>query len=179
MRVLLSICLLLVIGFGFNAANGHVPEKFEIDAEEHSTQAEEVKDAVKTQKVKETMKTEKAPEATIEQNNKIIIYYFYQTQRCPSCKKIEEYTAAAVTTKFADQLEAGTFEWKPINVDLEGNEHYMDDYELFTKSVIVSKVSDAKEVKWENLPKIWELLNDKDEFIGYLETEIKKFAEIK
>lgn len=111
--------------------------------------------------------------------SKIIAYYIHQTKRCPSCRKIEAYTDEAITSHFADKLESGDLEWRLINIDDEGNEHYMDDYQLFTKSVILSRVENGKEVEYKNLKKIWELLNNKEKFIDYIESEIQTFMKEK
>jgi hypothetical protein len=123
------------------------------------------------------MVADSTPADTLQ--SKIVAYYIHQTKRCPSCRKIEAYTDEAITSHFADQLESGDLEWQLINIDIEGNEHYMDDYQLFTKSVILSRVENGKEVEYKNLKKIWELLNNKEKFIDYIESEITTFMKEK
>jgi hypothetical protein len=111
--------------------------------------------------------------------SKIIAYYIHQTKRCPSCRKIETYTDEAIKSHFADKLESGDLVWRLINIDVEGNEHYMDDYQLFTKSVILSRVENGIEIEYKNLKKIWQLLNSKEKFIEYINSEITTFMKEK
>ena len=104
--------------------------------------------------------------------NKVIAYYFYTTKRCPSCRKIEAHTREAIETGFATEIAEGQLEFLMINTDDEENRHCLDDYGLFTKSVIISKIRNGQEAEWKNLEKIWELLGDKKEFIGYVQSEV-------
>lgn len=135
--------------------------------------AEETKTGEKKSEGTEVQKEKVEPKT--DSGTRIIAYYFHQTKRCPSCKKIEAYTKETIENEFAEELKSGKLEFLPINVDEEGNGHYMDDYELFTKSVILSRVVDGKETEWKNLQKIWELLNSKEKFSEYIVSEIKTF----
>lgn len=112
----------------------------------------------------------KVTEETVQP--KLIAYYFHGTRRCASCKKIEAYTREAIETGFAEQIKSGELQWLSINTDEEGNAHYRDDYKLFTKSVVLSEREDGKEADWKNLPKVWELIKDKEVFIKYVQDEV-------
>jgi thiol-disulfide isomerase/thioredoxin len=108
-------------------------------------------------------------------SKKTIAYYFYTTKRCPSCKKIEAYSTEAISTAFAEQLESGAIEFITINTDEKENTHYTEDYELYTKSLILSEIVNGKETKWANLEKIWELLGNKEKFSEYVVDGINDF----
>lgn len=103
----------------------------------------------------------------------IIVTYFHTTMRCPTCHKIEELSTLAVKSHFEKELSTGEVVWRVINVDEPENAHYNKDYQLYTKSLIVSEVKDGKEVRWKNLEKIWEFVRDEEEFDTYVHTEIK------
>ena len=107
----------------------------------------------------------------------IVVYYFYGNRRCVSCKKIEAYTKEAVTTGFAAEIESGLIEFRPVNTDVEGNEHFMKDYQLYTKSVVLSEVDHGEELRWTNLEKVWKLLSSKEKFIAYVQGEIGSYLE--
>ena len=107
-------------------------------------------------------------------SNKIIVYYFYTTHRCYSCRLIEKSTKDAVETFFSDELKSGLLEYKPINIDEKGNEHFSKDYKLYTKSVVVSLRKDGKEISYKNLEKIWQYLNDENKFFNYIKEETEK-----
>jgi hypothetical protein len=117
--------------------------------------------------------TEKTPVV----NSKIIVYYFHNNARCPTCFKLEGYAKSVVESDFADAIKKGQLEWKTVNVDDRGNEHFNNDYKLFTKSVIVSTVKDGKEASWKNLDKIWELVRKEDKYREYIRSEVKACLE--
>jgi thiol-disulfide isomerase/thioredoxin len=108
--------------------------------------------------------------------NETVVYYFYTTQRCPSCLKIEKYTRAALESEFAQELKDGIIVWKMVNVDEPENAHFMDDFKLFTKSVVLVQTSGDNVGRWKNLPKIWQLLNDQSEFTRYITDEVTAFT---
>lgn len=113
------------------------------------------------------------------QSDKIIAYYFHGNRRCATCKKLEAYSTEAVQNGFEPQLKSGTLEWHVVNIDEEPNKHFVDDYQLYTKSVIVSHVVNGKETEWKNLEKIWELVGDQAKFTDYVQSEVRAFFEKK
>ena len=106
-----------------------------------------------------------------------VVYYFHGTRRCATCRKLEEYTNEAIISAFAEDMKAGTIAWRAINTDEPESEHYVKDYVLSTKSVVLSAVDGGKETRWRNLPRIWELVGDKAAYIAYIQDEIKAFQE--
>ncbi len=106
---------------------------------------------------------------------KVIAYYFHGSFRCPTCTNMEKYSKEAIDSNFKDALTLGNFEFKAINVEERGNEHFVDDYKLYTKALILSLVKDGKEVKSKNLDKIWELARSKQKFIDYVTGEVNAF----
>ena len=114
------------------------------------------------------------PEKGLTQSpHKVIVYYFHGTARCPSCRTIEDYTREAIENGFADAVKNGLMEWRPVNVEEQGNEHFITDYELYTKSVVIVDARNGKQIRWKNLEKVWELLYSKDAFIKYIKDELR------
>ncbi|OIO58957.1 MAG: hypothetical protein AUJ82_07325 [Verrucomicrobia bacterium CG1_02_43_26] len=103
---------------------------------------------------------------------KVIAYYFHGTARCPTCYKFEQYSKEAIETNFKDALASGKLEFKVVNIDDKGNEHYARDYQLYTKSLILSLIKDGKEIKWKNMDKIWEYVGNKERFIDYVKNGV-------
>ncbi|MDD3344876.1 MAG: nitrophenyl compound nitroreductase subunit ArsF family protein [Candidatus Omnitrophica bacterium] len=99
---------------------------------------------------------------------KVIVYYFHGLFRCSTCMNMERYSREAVETNFKDALASEKLEFKAVNVEDQGNEHFVSDYKLYTKSLILSLVKDGKEVKSKNLDKIWEFAGNKQKFIDYV-----------
>lgn len=110
-----------------------------------------------------------------ESKSKVIAYYFHGDFRCYSCTLIERYSKEAVESNFMDAVSAGKLEFKAVNVEARGNEHYVNDYKLYTKSLILSLVKDGKEIKSKNLSKIWEYVGNKQRFIDYVKSGVADF----
>jgi thiol-disulfide isomerase/thioredoxin len=113
--------------------------------------------------------------ATAKTESKFIVYYFHTTGRCPTCIKMEKYTNEAVKAYFSNELKSGKIEFKVVNVDMPENEHFMKDYGLYTKSVVISEIKSGKEIRWKNLDKIWTKVRDKNEFMNYIKQETLDF----
>jgi len=116
-----------------------------------------------------------ANEDQTESQAKVVTYYFHTTYRCVSCKKIEAYSKEAIESGFADQLENGTLTFQSVNIDEDENKHFIKDYQLYTKSLVICNMDDGKQVEWKNLAKVWELIRDKDAFIKYVQDEINVY----
>jgi hypothetical protein len=109
--------------------------------------------------------------------HQVIAYYFHGNVRCPSCRKIEAYTKEAIDSAFGESLKSGKLEWRVVNTDSSENEHYLKDYQLFTKSVVLSDVHDGTQTRWKNLGKVWELLGDQAKFHAYIQDEMRPFLD--
>jgi hypothetical protein len=88
---------------------------------------------------------------------------------------MEKYSREAIDANFKDALASGGLEFKAVNVEEKGNEHFVNDYKLYTKTLILSLVKDGKEVKSKNLDKIWELARNKQKFMDYVTGEVNAF----
>jgi RNase H-fold protein (predicted Holliday junction resolvase) len=110
-----------------------------------------------------------------QDSRQLVVYYLHGTFRCPSCNTIERLTKQAVEQGFAEQLATGRVQLKILNIEEPGNEHFAEDYKLYTKSVILSDRKNGKEIQWKNLEKIWTLLHDETKFIEYINSEVKSY----
>jgi hypothetical protein len=111
------------------------------------------------------------------EGDKVIAYYFYGGVRCSSCMLLEKYTGDAMVKWFPDEISAGLVEWKPVDLEKSGNEHFVKDFNLYSKAVIVADTRDGRIVKWKNLDKVWTLLNDRDAFHQYVRAEVAAYLE--
>lgn len=105
----------------------------------------------------------------------VVAYYFHTTYRCVSCKKIEAYSREAIESGFTEQLESGTLKFQSINIDEAENKHFVEDYQLYTKSLVICDMENGKQVEWKNLTKVWRLLRNKEEFVKYVQDEISAY----
>jgi hypothetical protein len=111
----------------------------------------------------------------IVSQNRVVVYYFHGDFRCSTCYKMEQYSKEAVETNFKDALASGKLEFKVINVEDRANQHYTKDYQLYTKTLILSLIKDDLEIRWKNMDKIWEYAGNKQNFIGYLKSGVDDF----
>jgi len=107
-------------------------------------------------------------------NAQVVAYYFHGTFRCATCRNLERYSKEAIETNFKNALAAGKLTFKAVNVEDKGNEHYSNDYQLYTKSLILSLVKEGKQVRWKNLDKIWEYVGNKKRYTEYVKTNVEE-----
>ncbi len=109
--------------------------------------------------------------------DRVIAYYFHGAQRCRTCLTIEAYADAAIQDGFADELASGRLEWRVVNIDEPRNEHFVQDFNLTTRSVVLVKMRDGRPEAWRNLDKVWELASYEQEFTLYIQAETRSFME--
>lgn len=120
--------------------------------------------------------TSSLPEAS---PHKVILYYFHGNARCPTCMKFESYSREVVKTGFQNELEDGRLKFRIVNVDEPGNAHYVEDYKLYTKSIVLVEMQGNEQVRWSNLDKIWDLVGSKETFVGYVQDGLKEYLQEK
>ncbi|MBU0570595.1 MAG: hypothetical protein KJ995_02755 [Candidatus Omnitrophica bacterium] len=110
----------------------------------------------------------------VADGNYVIVRYLHGSFRCASCRKIEQYTQEALDNNFSEEFQKGKLVYKVVNVENKENAHFIEDYGLYTKSVVVALVEGGKEIKHKNLEKVWEYLGDKQKFCDYIVLETKE-----
>jgi len=106
---------------------------------------------------------------------KVVAYYFHGDFRCPTCHKLEQYSKEAIEINFKDEITSGKLEFKAVNIEDRGNEHYGKDYQLYTKALVLSLIKGDKQIKWINFDKIWEYVGNKQRFIDYVKSGVADF----
>lgn len=129
--------------------------------------------AVANENIQNTLTNNKTK--TARQHTQLIVYYFHGDMRCPTCHKLETYAKEALDTYFPDKLASQDIVWKVVNVDKPKNRHFIRDYELVTKSVVLSKSADGKEIERKNLDQIWQKVRDKNSYLNYIRGSIIEF----
>ncbi|MCW8984606.1 MAG: nitrophenyl compound nitroreductase subunit ArsF family protein [Thermoanaerobaculales bacterium] len=105
----------------------------------------------------------------------VVAIYFHGNVRCATCRKIESYAHEAVQTGFSEAIQEGALAWRVINVDEADNAHFIQDFQLVTKSVVLAEYREGQVVRWENLDKVWQLVRSKDRFVDYIQSETREF----
>lgn len=98
--------------------------------------------------------------------DKVNVYYFYGKPRCTTCMKIENYTKSAV-----ESMNDKNIFYQSVDMEKPANSSQVKRYNLYTKSVIISKNKNGKE-QWKNLDKIWLKVGNEQDFKNYIKNEI-------
>lgn len=105
----------------------------------------------------------------------LVVYYFYNDIRCDVCLRLEAYAVEALKTYFMDELESGAIQWRMLSMDDPENEHFLIDYELYSKSIVLVRFENGEEVHAENLEEIWDLVYDQPDYIEYIRMKVSDF----
>ena len=105
----------------------------------------------------------------------IIAYYFHGNVRCATCRKIEAYAHEAIEAAFSDELRIGKLQWRVLNVEEPANDHFIADYQLTTRSLVLSDMDSTTQRQWKNLAQVWDLVGDKPAFVKYVQDEVRAY----
>lgn len=105
----------------------------------------------------------------------VVVFYFHGNVRCTTCRTIEAYAHDAIHTGFAGELDDGALSWRVVNVDEPENEHFVQDFQLVTRSVVLAELHNGKVVRFTNLDKVWQLVRNRDDFVDYIQNETREF----
>jgi len=103
----------------------------------------------------------------------VVVYYAHGNTRCPTCRKIETQSHEAVTAGFSEELEVGKLAWEIVNYEKPAGEHFIADYEVQMPVVVLVEMKNGQPGKWKRLDEVWGLVDEKDQFIDYVQKEIR------
>ncbi len=106
-----------------------------------------------------------------------VVYYFHTTGRCATCIRIERLAQAVVQNEFPQLAEAGTLQFRSVDVQDPLHRHFIRDYRLVTKSIVLVEEQAGRPVRWRNLNRIWELVWYQDRYQNYIRSELAAFME--
>jgi hypothetical protein len=104
---------------------------------------------------------------------RVVAYYFHATERCATCRLIESQSGEAITAQFASELAKNILEWRLVNIQLPQNRHFIQDYQLFTRSLVLVELKDGRQVRYKVLEKTWELVGNKAALQDYVVREVR------
>jgi hypothetical protein len=107
--------------------------------------------------------------------DKIIVYYFHATRRCPTCLGIQANIEQTINDSFAEEIAAGKLAFEELNFEEDANKHFVDEYQLSFSTMIVAAQAVGKTVKWENAEKVWEFAHTPPELKAYVEKMIRTY----
>ncbi|MFA6958314.1 MAG: nitrophenyl compound nitroreductase subunit ArsF family protein [Thermoanaerobaculia bacterium] len=117
------------------------------------------------------------PAAAPAENRKIVATYFHGNVRCATCRKVEAYAREAVEEGFRPEVAAGVVEFRAVNVEVAENGHFVEDYRLTNKSVIVTEEVNGVVARWAKLDEVWGLVGNHDAYLGYVRDAVRGYLE--
>ena len=105
----------------------------------------------------------------------VVAYYFHGNVRCATCRKIEAYAHEAIEAAFSDELKIAKLQWRVLNVEEPANDHFIADYQLTTRSLVLSDMDSTTQRQWKNLAQVWDLVGDKPAFVKYVQDEVRAY----
>lgn len=106
---------------------------------------------------------------------KVVATYFHGNVRCVTCRKIEAQAQEAVRDGFEEQIAAGTVEFRAVNVEEAANRHFIQDYQLVTKTLVITEEVDGAVARWAKLDNVWTLVNDRTAFFRYVQGGVRDY----
>ncbi len=153
MKKILQISLLTIVALGVGLG---IWKQMETPSDLHrSTLADESKTSV-------------APLTGESEVPQVVVTYFTTNVRCKSCLSIEALTRETVEERFAEELAGKTLVFQTINIDLPENKHFIEQYQLSFKTVVLSSMKEGEQAGFMKMDKVWELLHTPETFKNYL-----------
>jgi hypothetical protein len=139
-------------------------------------QTNQVQTTIEKSKTDDLKKSVISSERNDENTNDYVnAYYFHGNFRCRSCHLIETMTKDVIQNSFKNDLSSKILRFKVVNVEKAKNKHFIKDYALYSKAVVLTLIQDNKEMKYKNLDKVWSYLGNENIFKNYIESEVEVF----
>jgi hypothetical protein len=62
-----------------------------------------------------------------------------------------------------------------VNIEEPENEHFVEDYQITTRTVVLVEMKDGQQVRWSTLGRVWDLVDDQPAFMTYIQEETKGY----
>ena len=115
----------------------------------------------------ENIKSEKAAK-----EHQVVFYYFHRNVRCHTCTQFEQWVRQIIKDDFGKE---NALILEVVNVDKEQNAHFIKEYNLYGPEAVISDQSGKKEIRWTNLPKIWDYSQDFMQFREYIIKSVQEY----
>ena len=107
--------------------------------------------------------------------DQVVMTYFISGTRCESCRKIETLARETAEKDFTEALAGKRLVFRVIDTGEPGNGHFTKDYQLTSKTVVLSHRKDGKEIAWKDMAEVWDRLDDAPAFRDYLGKQIREY----
>ena len=110
-------------------------------------------------------------EVAVAEANKVEVFLFHATQRCPTCIAIGRFTGETVKERFQNELKSGQVEFREINIDLPENKGLAQKFQAGGSALYFNAIKDGVD-NIEQDTKVWSLIGNTAQFKDYIENRI-------
>jgi hypothetical protein len=110
-------------------------------------------------------------------NRRILAFYFHGDVRCATCQAVESLAREAVEEGFPDRVADGSVTFVSVNVDRPENRHFISDFDLVTRTVVIAEEVDGTVGRWENLDAVWQYVGRRTRYLEYVRGVVSRFLE--
>ena len=118
-----------------------------------------------------------ADSSTASPPHQLMVCCFDYPGCCETCQKIVTYTQDAVQSGFADELKGGKVKIQTLDLKDPKNKKLVEAYKIETATIIIMDVQGGKVKQWKSAPEVWKLHPKKDEFLKYIQREVRASIE--
>ncbi len=124
---------------------------------------------------------------------RVVVFYFHNTWRCPSCNTLENLTKAAVLGEpgenmlsgdkvapekiFAPLVADGRLSFQSVNLDEGDNEKLLAAYQTKPKLPVLVEFEGESVKRTETLDQTWKLLPQSEKLVAYVQARVKAFVQ--
>ena len=108
-------------------------------------------------------------------DNQVVVYYFHRKFRCQSCEVLESTLQNTLQVSYADHFGTGRLAMCVVNLDDPVNHHYLEQFEIFSNSVVIVEKKGGKVLRFKTVESIWDVSEDGDAISHLLQTEVAGF----
>lgn len=101
----------------------------------------------------------------------LVAFYFHGNKRCAACGTIERLTREALQ----DEVARGGVEIRTVNVDDPAHAHYIEDFQMTMRTVVLAQLRDGQVARWKRLDECWDVYADPPAFTAYIQQSLAAF----
>lgn len=102
----------------------------------------------------------------------IAVVNFHVTTRCNACREIGTEAKTTVDDSFAKNLREGRMSWHVINFEEPAAQHFVTEYGLTTSTIVITRREGGRDVEWQRLDGVWDLLFEGPRMRDYVRQHI-------
>ena len=108
-------------------------------------------------------------------DNQVVVYYFHRKFRCQSCEVLESTLQNTLQVSYSEHFGTGRLAMCVVNLDDPVNHHYLEQFEIFSNSVVSVEKRGGKVLRFKTVESIWDVSEDGDAISHLLQTEVAGF----